>query len=212
MQSQRPIAAEDNEMRPPGTAQSAAMTQRSSGVPLAAAGFFGRLRPYSGQTIATTASETSERGFQNLGGRKIESVLTSGGSGYGDPRPAGAKETLSGSSFYRDSQGFYGGPGYPVSTAGAAGVASSATAMGAAGPSGQSSAPTERDKEVAVMRPGPARTPVTLQSGFAVPGILRGTSTPPRTPPPPPRPRDGVGRSHPSLDGSRGSRFTENVG
>ncbi|KAA6407915.1 MAG: hypothetical protein FRX48_08266 [Lasallia pustulata] len=185
------------------------MTQRSSGVPLTAAGLFGRLRPYSGQTFATTASETSERGFQNLGGRKIESVLTSGGSGYGDPGPAGAKETLSGSSFYRDSQGFYGGPSHPVPTAGAAGVAS-----GAAGPSGQGFVPTERDKEVAVMRPSPARTPVTLQSGFAMPSIPPGASTPPSTPlpPPPPRPRDVVGRSHPSLDGSRGSRFTEDVG
>lgn len=209
MQSQRSIAAGDNEMRPPGTAQSAAMTQRSSGVPLAAAGFFGRLRPYSGQTIATTASETSERGFQNLGGRKIESVLTSGGTGYGEPGPAGAKETLSGSSFYRDSQGFYGGPGSSVATAGTAGVGSAA-----AGPSGQGSIPTARDKEVAVMRPGPARTPVTLQSGFAVPGVPRAAPTPANTPPPPPppRPRDGVGRSHPSFDGSRGSRFTEDVG
>ncbi|KAI9871371.1 MAG: hypothetical protein M1830_002977 [Pleopsidium flavum] len=197
---------DDSEVVPPGTAQSGAMTQRSSNVPLAAAaiapGFFKRLRPHSGQTIATTETAPSERGFQNLGGRKLPSVFSTGGNGYGGGYD---KETLSGSSFYRDSQGFYGGPGSP-SAPGFAGPSS--------GPSGHGLAtgPDAGDKEVAVMRPSPARTPVTSQGGFGVlPGTPRGPSTPKGTPPPPigTNPRDAIGRSRPSFNGSRGSRFTE---
>lgn len=257
----RPSFAPLPQSIPPGEAgQGSSMTERSSAVPLASGGFFKRLRPHSGQTAGTSDTGQSERGFQNFGGRKLESVLASRGDGYGEPGPSSATgpsagfgstpsvgrgqgfghspgpsepETLSGSSFYRDSQGFYGGkeaetesgpslmgspprssPTYPHQPA--AGLPTE----GLAGPSRATS-------EIAVMRPGPARTPVTNQPGFIPmrnpPRPPRSTPSPrpprgtpsPRTGPigasPVPRPPDELGRSHPSFDGSRGSRFTEEV-
>ncbi|KAL8652211.1 MAG: hypothetical protein Q9226_004368 [Calogaya cf. arnoldii] len=227
------------------------MTERSSAaVPLATAAFFRRLRPGSGATATTTDTTPSERGFQNLGGRKLESVLSSRGDGYGDvpfgaagtsatPGPSSARgqpppsipivsgapgavpghsspESLSGSSFYRDSQGFYGGPGQGRPGPDPASNSSSMYVGPASPPQSPTHAPpvTPQGQEgIAVMRPGPARTPITTQGGLSP---MRG---PPvrGTPPPhipgtiPERPRDGLGRSHPSMDGSRGSRFAENI-
>lgn len=168
-----------------------------------APGFLRRLRPLSSQTTRTVETTPSERGFQNLGGRKLPSVFTSGGDGYGGGYD---KETLSASSFYRDSQGnFYGGAGSP-------------TGPGFAGPStgpsglGTSAGTDARNKEVAVMRPSPARTPVTSPGGFGVlPSPPRGPSTPRVATPPAigSNPRDYFGRSRPSFTGSRGSKFTE---
>lgn len=262
---QTPIFSPLPQTIPPGEAgQGSTMTQRSSAVPLAAGGFFKRLRPHSGQTAATTDTGQSERGFQNFGGRKLESVLSSRGDGYGEPGPSSAAgpatgfgsnpsvargqgfghspgpsepETLSGSSFYRDSQGFYGGkevesgsgpsslnvgPGSPPRSS------PTFPAPPAAGLPPEAVGGTSRaTTEIAVMRPGPARTPVTNQPGFFPmrnpPRTPRSTPSPrpPRgTPPsrtgpmgtsPVPRPPDELGRSHPSFDGSRGSRFTEEV-
>ncbi|KAL8714135.1 MAG: hypothetical protein Q9220_001863 [cf. Caloplaca sp. 1 TL-2023] len=244
-------------------ANTGTMTERSSAaVPLATAGFFRRLRPGSGATASTTETTPSERGFQNLGGRKLESVLASRGDGYGDipfgsagaisaPGPASGRgpppgsipiitaapgsapghsspESLGGSSFYRDSQGFYGGPGPSSSPSQGQGQpapepASNSSSM-FVGPGSPPQSPThppppitvQTPEGVPVMRPGPARTPVTTQGGLSP---LRGPPRPQRNTPPPPqipgtiqeRPRDGVGRSHPSMDGSRGSRFAENI-
>ncbi|KAL8790307.1 MAG: hypothetical protein Q9213_000659 [Squamulea squamosa] len=233
-------------------ATSGTMTERSSAaVPLASAAFFRRLRPGSGATATTTETTPSERGFQNLGGRKLESVLSSRGDGYGDvafgaastsaaPGPSSTRgpaspstpvvtaapgavpghsspESLSGSSFYRDSQGFYGGPGQdqpgpePPSNSSSMFVGPASPPQSPTHPmSGGTAQPQEG---VAVMRPGPARTPVTTSGGLSP---MRG---PPARGTPPPhipgtiqeRPRDGIGRSHPSFDGSRGSRFAENI-
>jgi len=250
----RTISPPVPQSHPPGVVSTAPTTQRSSVVPFASGGFFRRMRPGSGQTAETTETTASERGFQNFGGRRLESVLSSRGDGYSDPIPpsgvaprgyagtatglglaaGGASpasrqpglspgpsdnDTLSGSSFYRDSQGFYGG-----NDAGAGPSSPTPTSP----TSGAGSPPAEG---FAVTRPGPARTPVINQPGFAAlrppPGTGRGTpppigrgTTPPGTgrgTPPPrnltpqPRQQDGVGRSHPSFDGSRGSRFAENV-
>ncbi|KAL9042394.1 MAG: hypothetical protein Q9214_003792 [Letrouitia sp. 1 TL-2023] len=239
------------------TAEGGTMTERSSAaIPLAAAGFWRSLRPRSGQTATTTETAPSERGFQNLGGRKLESVLSTRGDGYGDlpfgaagtsggPGPTpnrgqappaipivtaapgavpghSSPESLSGSSFYRDSHGFYGGPqaeqdsSEPPSnnTSMYVGPGSRPTSLGVS----QDIGPPPMGEGVAVMRPGPARTPVTSQGGFSP---MRGSSRTPRGTAAPhvpgtvpedlPPPRDGVGRSHPSLDGSRGSRFHEDV-
>ena len=245
---------------PGGEPQTGTMTQRSSTAPIAAAGFFGRLRPVSSQTAATAATTDtapSERGFQKISGRKITSVLASGGDGFGDnsattgpsaplPGPSSGSaaavpgsfatpppvvrpspaHSLSGSSFYRDSHGFYGGvvpanepsqtetssspstsPMYPAPIAA---VARGITDRGS---------PSRRPEEVANMRPGPARTPVINEPG-QIPTRQTSRATPPgrpvrNTPPPiadfPRLPRDGVGRSHPSQDGSRGSRFREDT-
>ncbi|KAL8879410.1 MAG: hypothetical protein Q9198_002968 [Flavoplaca austrocitrina] len=227
------------------------MTERSSAaVPLASAAFFRRLRPGSGATATTTETTPSERGFQNLGGRKLESVLSSRGDGFGDlpfgaagtsttPGSASARgqpppsnpiitgapgaapahsspESVSGSSFYRDSQGFYGGPGQGQPGAEPASNSSSMFVGPASPPQSPTHAPSgipQGQEGVAVMRPGPARTPITTPGGLS---SMRG---PPARGTPPPqipgtiqeRPRDGLGRSHPSMDGSRGSRFAENI-
>lgn len=244
----------------PPAAGTGATTERSSVVPFAAGAFLRRMRPGSGQTAATTDTTPSERGFQNMGGRKLESVLSSRGDGYSDPVPAsgvpprnyggtaaglgltagaGASrgggqgpspgpsedDTLSGSSFYRDSHGFYGG-----SNEGAAGPSAltsispavPAPAAGGLPPQGAGD-PGASDRDVVVTRPGPARTPVINEPGFAPlrqpPGTGRGTPPPGAgrgTPPsraltPQLRQQDDVGRSHPSFDGSRGSRFAEDI-
>jgi len=208
----------DSEMAPPGTAQStAAMAQ--SAAPFAETGlvpFFRKLRPHSGQTTATTETTSSERGFQNLGGRKIESVLISGGDGYGGAG-RGSVGNVSSSSFYRDSQGTYGGPGSLPSSMfvgpGSPTLSPSMSPLASHPVSGEFGAfhdPRSSDKEVAVMRPGPNRVPVR-SPGFST------TATPPPSKPapqasPPPLVRpDGIGRSHPSMDGSRGSKFAENL-
>ena len=232
------------------------MTQRSSSVPIAAAGFFGRLRPSSSQTAATTDTAPSERGFQKISGRKIPSVLRSGGDGYGEspsasspgpstsPPPKGialgqgpaatlapglrpsTPHTLSGSSFYRNSQGFYGGvvpvesppeptdpSASPTSLSPTVPLPPSASVSMAA--PGLSAA--QSGAGIPNIRPGPARQPVISQGGVV----------PMRTPshPQQPRPRtespiaenpaesrrDPLGRSHPSRDGSRQSRFQEST-
>jgi hypothetical protein len=166
---------------------SGGMTERRSlafAVPAALANLTGykraSQRTETDRTISSTAG--SERGFYRVSGRKLPSVLQSGGDGYGGRIGVDAN-TLSGSSFYRDSQGFYGGPGSPSFAPGAQ--------------------PLQRDSAggIPIMRPSPARTPVTEHGPFsAVPSPL----TPPRRP-------DVLGRSHPSQDGSHASRFTEEV-
>ena len=217
-----------SEAAPPGTSHSAAPMAQNSAAPWGAAAIppiFRRKRPHSTQTTTTTETAPSERGFQKLGGRKLESVLVSGGDGYGDASRGPGSGNLSGSSFYRDSQGTYGGPGSVRSsmnvgpgTPQRSTVASSTFEPIVAGSSrGDATPQTQPDKEVVMMRPGPARTPVH-SPGFSTP---RQAATPPRAIPergqaPSPsshlqRP-DPLGRSHPSLDGSRGSRFAENLG
>ena len=255
---QRTISPPIHQTLPPA-AGTGATTERSSVVPFAAGAFLRRMRPGSGQTAATTDTTPSERGFQNMGGRKLESVLSSRGDGYSDPIPAsgvpprnyggtaaglglaagaGASgaagqgpspgpsedETLSGSSFYRDSHGFYGG-----SNEGAAGPSTLASTSPAAlapaadGPPQGAGDPSASDRDVVVTRPGPARTPIINQPGFAPlrqpAGTGRGTpppaagrgTPPPRALTPQLRQQDDVGRSHPSFDGSRGSRFAEDI-
>ncbi|KAL8995333.1 MAG: hypothetical protein Q9169_004908 [Polycauliona sp. 2 TL-2023] len=226
-------------------ATSGTMTERSSAaVPFASAAFFRRLRPGSGATATTTETTPSERGFQNLGGRKLESVLSSRGDGYGDvpfgaagpssargPAPPSipiitgapgavpghsSPESLSGSSFYRDSQGFYGGPGQGQPRPEPASNSSSMFVGPGSPPQSPTQAPAGMppgQEGIAVMRPGPARTPITTQGGLSP---MRGPASRGTPPPQIPgtiqeRPRDGLGRSHPSMDGSRGSRFAENI-
>jgi hypothetical protein len=92
------------------------------------------------QTLSSTAG--SERGFYRVSGRKLPSVLQTGGDGYGDG--IYENQSLRGSSFYRDSRGFRGGPG----------------AMD-----------MQRDSGVPVMRPSPARTPIAKQGFQAAPSL-----------------------------------------
>ena len=239
---------------PTSGAPSGTVTERSSNVPFAAAGIFKRIRPRSSATAATTETAPSERGFQNFGGRKIQSVLEHGGDGFGNPdpygsggpsrptpgfgaapvaaglRPASPQTPLSETSFYRDSQGFYGGAPEPEPSSNPSSMYGRpesppprspdrfGPALGSTSPLARAGSQARRDEEVAFMRPGPARTPVTNQPGV-IPSLRPPPATGRGTPPPRPLPgpgaspvpRDGVGRSHPSFDGSRGSRFTEEI-
>jgi hypothetical protein len=167
---------------------SGGMTDRRSmiqAVPAALASLTGYRR--SSQKTERTVSSTagSERGFYRVSGRKLPSVLQTGGDGYGGVIDNRNANTLSGTSFYRDSTGFYGGPGSGSPSTSPLGM------------------PTQRDSGIPVMRPSPARTPVTETGPFF-------PMPPPPPTPPVPRP-DVLGRSHPSRDGSHTSRFTEEV-
>lgn len=154
---------------------SSGMTERRSfvnSVPAALASLTGykRFSQKTERTISSTAG--SERGFYRVSGRKLPSVLQSGGDGYGGGVDDIKTNTLSGTSFYRDSQGFYGGPGSPVFP------------------------PIQRDSGVPVMRPSPARTPVQEQGPFS------SLPSPPLVPPLMPdalgRSRPSQDGSHPS--------------
>lgn len=116
------------------------------------------LTGYKGRSPPPDDPPADEKGFYRVSGRKLPSVLTSGGDGYGD-------ETSSKASFYRDSTG------------------RTAIAM--------------RESGVPMMRPSPARTPVTERGPLELPapGMLS----------------DGIGRSHASQDGSRATKFAEEV-
>jgi hypothetical protein len=168
---------------PPPSQPSGGMTERRSlaFVPSALVNLTGFKRGsrQTDRTVSSTAE--SERGFYRVSGRKLPSVLQTGGDGYGGGINT---NTLSGSSFYRDSQGFYGGPGSPTSPSYPPGISH------------------QRDSGVPVMRPSPARTPVTEQSPF---------SAFPAPPTPPLQRPDVFGRAPPSQDGSQRSRFTEEV-
>lgn len=149
-------------------------------------------------TVSSTAG--SERGFYKVSGRKLPPVLQYGGDGYGggvegvEPPPSGPNHghSLSGQSFYRDSQGFHGGAGVggssPLSPTGLS-------------PPGPSNSPR---LSVPVMRPSPARTPTTSHTPFSASAEDQPDNEPPRRP-------DALGRSHPSHDGSHTSRFSEAV-
>jgi hypothetical protein len=160
---------------------SGAMTERSLpfAIPAALANLTGHKRTSHQHSVTSMAG--SEVGFVRVSGRKLPSVFQHGGDGYGDPH-----DSLGGSSFYRDSDGFYGGPGSPGS------------------PISPNFSRPARDSGVPVNRPSPARTPVISEGAFGPP-------SPVSDPIPPLRRPDGLGRSHPSRDGSHGSRFQEEV-
>ena len=165
----------------------------------------------------------------------------------GNPRPRspgdistlGGGRDLAGSTFYSDSRGFYGGPdgsGRHTPTESVAppplpfasdtrGVARASMIESEPG-SGREVSPEGR----AVIRPSPARTPVTSSPNpsntqLPIQGVDRLNITMPEDAPPTPAlpphvgrvigspgpTRDGVGRSLASQDGSRAGRFTEGV-
>ena len=235
----------------------AQMSERSSNVPLAAAmaSFGRRLRSQSSNTFATTATGAtsttvpeSERGFQRIAGRKIAPVISPGVDQYGGNYGAFEKDMggpaslssdqptqreLAGTSFYRDSGGFYGGKGLTSSTPSPAPTAHSApihsrnvsTTRDFAADSPISV--TTKPEGFAVLRPSPARTPTTQSpstSSIKLP-IQQIPRLEPEAPPTPALPsyivaeRDAIGRSLASQDGSRvsrasrgsGSRFSERI-
>ena len=232
------------------------MSERWSGVPLTAAlaASLRKFRPSSSHTTGTNGTMSTlpstmpetERGFQRIAGRKIAPVLSTGGDGFGGNYGAFSKEvdtpgpsrhtrnerSLAGSSFYRDSNGFYGGRGDMPSSPTTAftssppqnGPGTSSTRDFAGGdllhplPSpSQVSLPHSRPDGMAALRPSPARTPVTVSpaaSSIRLPIQQQPAmdNAPPLPPPPTgaglavPGSRDAIGRSLASQDGSRVSR------
>ncbi|KAH8821744.1 hypothetical protein F5884DRAFT_101286 [Xylogone sp. PMI_703] len=164
------------------------MTQRALPAALTAMPLYKRFSQKSESNRTVSSAGAGERSFYRVSGRKLPSVLQTGGDGYGGEE--GLEDmSLRGSSFYRDSKGGYG-PGTP-------------TFPGAiAGPLGQIGLQAPRESVMPTVQPGPARTPVTTEGPFADPPSP--SLNPPRRP-------DVLGRSHPSQDGSHTSRFTEEV-
>ncbi len=115
-----------------------------------------------------SSRESSEKGFQKVSGRKLPSVLTSGGDGYTDPRDTIMSDGTQAS--YRDSSAFLGNPRFAVGS------------------------PMRPESGVPVYHPGPSRTPITEQGPFSDDfAILE----PPRDPPGRSQPsHDGSIRSH----------------
>lgn len=146
----------------------------------------------------------SERGFQKVSGRKIPSVLTSGGDGYG-----GGYETVS--PYASEPSMTPGIPGSPV-------IPRSPSQPPPSTPFGMPldvsyTRETEENDPGVIIHDSPARTPlpgmVTVASGGVPINIPRAHSPSPRALSPQ-RP-DTLNRSHSSFDASRGSRFTEGL-
>ncbi|GAD96694.1 predicted protein [Paecilomyces variotii No. 5] len=191
------------------------MSQRSSVTPLAAAaasaGFFNRWR-HSAQTVSTQDTTPSERGFQKISGRKIPSVLRTGGDGYGS---GGEEEIVPGAA--ASSTDLFPRPGH-LPTAPTI-VETTAEGDEHSVQSDQYEPPltatttraSDMERDGVFIRPSPARSPMASSvnlpaSGQSTPTTqqaIRATSIPRRP--------DLIGRSHPSWDGSRGSRFTESI-
>lgn len=169
------------------------------------------LNRFSGVSRSTVESSgTGEKSFQRISGRKLPSAFSEGMTS--EQFAAGRGEgTMSGSSFYTDDKGFYGGPNVFSKDFGDR----SAFDKEIGEPSNSGAMGTE-----ARVRPSPAQTPVIRHADdtpvWGVPPSNRdtfNTLSPPHTPNPD-VPRGSLGRSHPSRDGStisRSSRFTENV-
>ncbi|KAL0467322.1 hypothetical protein QR685DRAFT_83775 [Neurospora intermedia] len=181
------------------------MTER--GLPYAVPSALANLTGAKRFSAASTEAPASEPGFYRVSGKKLISVLESGGDGYSDPDP---HESV----YYRDSVAFTDG------TTGALGLGGQRLKLGS---------PMRPISGVPVFRSGPGRTAIVQQDGGST--GARATSpfsddTHPVTPaspigshgPPSPPARasllpDPIGRSLVSRDGSRGSgsRFTEDM-
>ncbi|KAB5563348.1 hypothetical protein GE09DRAFT_779286 [Coniochaeta sp. 2T2.1] len=164
-------------------------------VPAALASLTGYKRA-SQTSIATP--ETSEKGFYRVSGRKLTSVLQTGGDGYGEPTGSTTDmraSTISGTSFYR-----------PDSIAVFADPKSSPLQLGS---------PMRPESGIMVMRSGPARTPVH-EHGPTFDDTGPGPLTPPLVSAA--AERDPLGRSLLNQSGSgvasssgSPSRFTERI-
>lgn len=190
-------------------------SRRSSRDPLFTASYFApafmkRWRQ-SNQTVRSedstfTSTTTSERGFQKISGRKIPSVLQSGGDGYGGGFDQGSPTASEPSMSLA-----LGLPVQPRSV-----ISQPPPSMPYGMPLDVSyTREADEPESVVVFRPSPARTPVASSTNVSVvnvPAASRAVPQPGGTLSPtiPQRP-DGLGRSHPSFDGSRGSRFTESL-
>ncbi|KAK3359300.1 hypothetical protein B0T25DRAFT_93741 [Lasiosphaeria hispida] len=108
-------------------------------VPAALASLTGGKRAIEG---STREPATEEKGFYRVSGKKLISVLHSGGDGYTDPHDS----MMSGTSDYRNSEAFISG--------------SSMQQL-------QLGSPMRPESGVPIMRSGPSRTPIQAQGPFS---------------------------------------------
>ena len=190
----RQITADDAADSQPIAASAQQMAQGRSHVPASTAAFFKRFSGASRSTVETTTTGGGERGFQRISGRKLPSAFSEGMTSDQFVR----ENTLSGSTFYQDDKGFYGGPGIEVKEPG------ESSALGAVIPDAN---------ERVIAMPSPARTPTIHHQPPPFGQSRNGGSmlSPPHSPNPSITPLGTLGRSHPSQDGSRNSKFTEDV-
>lgn len=196
-----------------GTAATREMAERPSSVfttSYLAPAFMKRWRQstMTTRTDSTVDSSSSERGFQKISGRKIPPVLTHGGDGFGgglDGDSPTIPDCLVGLSLPSASAGPSGGN---LSSPGGHGPPP-------ASPFGSpldTNYTREADEFPPPERPK-IQLPVSNSVNFGSPTMV--TSSPHLIPQPqsavPVQQPDSVGRSHPSFDGSRGSRFTESL-
>jgi hypothetical protein len=157
--------------------------------------FLNRFSGISRSTVETSTS-AGEKSFQRVSGRKLPSAFSEGMTSEQFARGT----TLSGSSFYTDDQGTYGGPGLSKEFGKEGGATPIAAGM-------------------MNIRPGPARTPIIRHPSEdnvnpfddPTPFPRGGPHLSPPQSPNPDAPRSTLGRSLQSADGSRSSKFTENV-
>ena len=183
------------------------MAERAGLMPLAAA-VPALFRHQNGSQ--NSGSETGERGFQRVSGRKLPSAFSEGMTGPPQPSTSppptmplvsddGHERNLSSHSFYRDSAGFYGGDG------------STATSPN---PFSDSNLPATVAGNAAahqmVMSPGPQRRP-TIHAGKS--NVQEPSVATSGTPSWTPSYTATFARSETpaSLDSGRNSRFTEEV-
>ena len=216
-QVRQPLGADDGE----AAGAVAPMSQGTARFPpmAAAAGFLHRF------SAPRTPPEPPQRGFERVSGRKIPSMFSGARPDaepldpFADPTPGSIPPDAS---FYRDSEGFFGmgtGAAGVAAAAGGAGSRSSGShelpADESVAPGAAAAAAAEQEK----FMPGPARVPVIHPGGPYSPVVVgptideHGAADSPRVPTPASLAAGPgtLGRSHPSFDGSRGSRFTENV-
>lgn len=151
--------------------------------------------------------EMHERGFERLSGRKLPSQFSPGMQGPwkaspGASYPSGTSHYPSGGT-YTSSSTAYDNPFDDPSDRG------SPFTAGSSKPAATGRGMPPRDEEEK-MRPGPARTPVFHQGPFSQPQ-LAAPSAPLMPEQSAPSPRPSILRAPPSVDGSRGSRFTEDL-
>ncbi|CAF9928171.1 MAG: hypothetical protein GOMPHAMPRED_004613 [Gomphillus americanus] len=211
----------DDEIAPPGTSHSnAPMTQNpvantsgtgaAIGAAAAGTGIGAMIKRMTGGSTATSDTSPSEKGFQNFGGRKLESVLLSGGDGYGGPSAPG---TQTPSSFYRGwAERFpYDTPSQHSSMI--VGPATPYRRPSSSIAELSSSRPDSDTLKAMPNSPHPAASLgwplINTSAGRPVGSSGTSETSDLMLPLPGPRSIDGLGRSRPSQDGSRNSKFTE---
>ncbi|KAK0728291.1 hypothetical protein B0T26DRAFT_672843 [Lasiosphaeria miniovina] len=163
------------------------MSQRSIpfAIPSALAKLSGNKRIAEGPADEPSSGE---RGFYRVSGKKLLPVLQSGGDGYSDPSDRQDRNphdsTMSGASYYRDSQAFFDdAPRLQL----------------------QLGSPMRPESGVPIMRSGPGRTPVKEQAAFF-------SDHRPLTPPTiDPLGRSLMPQAGSRGSGGSGSRFTEDT-